>query len=146
MSHELPRSGCIFCKICDDTSKEGLDKLLYSDDNIVVFRDIYPAAKHHFLVVPREHIPNPKCLTKDQKPFVEQMISIARQTMEKEGADMSDIRLGFHWPPFHSVKHLHLHAISPTNDMSFIKRIIFRENSWWFVSPDYVLQQLSSGL
>ena len=32
--------------------------------------------------------------------------------------------LGFHWP-FYTVGHLHLHAISPTNQMSFFQKIEF---------------------
>jgi hypothetical protein len=43
-------------------------------------------------------------------------------------------RLGFHYPPFNSVQHLHLHAISPASSMSFVSRLIFRPGSWWFVS------------
>jgi len=41
---------------------------------------------------------------------------------------------GFHWPPFHSVHHLHLHAIAPRDQMGFIGKIIFRPDSFWFVS------------
>lgn len=41
--------------------------ILFQDDEYCVFPDIRPAAKHHYLVVPREHIPNPKVLMQDQK-------------------------------------------------------------------------------
>jgi hypothetical protein len=43
-------------------------------------------------------------------------------------------RFGFHYPPFNSIHHLHLHAISPASSMSFVSRLIFRPDSWWFVS------------
>lgn len=32
---------------------------------MVVFNDIKPAAKHHYLVVTKDHIISPKSLTKD---------------------------------------------------------------------------------
>lgn len=42
-------------------------------------------------------------------------------------------RLGLHWPPI--IQHLHVHVMSPPESMSwFSKRIIFRPNSYWFVS------------
>lgn len=43
-------------------------------------------------------------------------------------------RFGFHYPPFNSIQHLHLHAISPASSMSFVSRIIFRPDSLWFVT------------
>lgn len=48
--------------------------------------------------------------------------------------------LGFHWPPFHMVSHLHLHVIAPADQMGFIARNMFRPNSMWFVSvSDHLL-------
>ena len=42
--------------------------------------------------------------------------------------------MGFHWPPFHLISHLHLHVISSTSQMGWISRGIFKENSYWFVT------------
>ncbi|CAG0879383.1 unnamed protein product [Darwinula stevensoni] len=39
------------------------------------------------------------------------------------------MKQGFHWPPFHSVAHLHLHIISPKAPMSWLSRMIFRDSS-----------------
>ena len=44
---------CIFCKIIKG---EIPTTFLYQDDQIVAFRDIYPKAKVHVLVIPRQHI------------------------------------------------------------------------------------------
>lgn len=33
-------------------------------------------------------------------------------------------RFGFHWPPFYTISHLHLHAISPINSMAWYFRYI----------------------
>lgn len=133
-------SQCVFCQICGD-NPSGTDFILSSED-IVVFRDVKPAAKHHYLVVSKEHISDAKALTAAHKPLLQKMLNTAEQVLREQNADMSDIRLGFHWPPFHSISHLHLHAISPASDMGLIARMIFKPNSWWFVSPEYVLSRL----
>lgn len=44
---------CVFCKII--AGKLPAD-ILYQDDKLIIFRDIHPKAKIHFLVVSKEHI------------------------------------------------------------------------------------------
>jgi len=44
---------CIFCKITSGTVPS--DRV-YEDEQVVVFRDIYPKAPVHLLMVPRRHI------------------------------------------------------------------------------------------
>jgi len=39
--------------------------LFCQDEKFIVFSDIHPAAEHHYLVCPRSHIRNAKCLTKN---------------------------------------------------------------------------------
>ncbi|KAF6199070.1 hypothetical protein GE061_007095 [Apolygus lucorum] len=72
------------------------------------------------------------------------MISTAHKMLTDNLGSTDNARLGFHWPPFHTVSHLHLHAIAPATDMGFMSKMMFKENSWWFVSPDYVLTRLSA--
>lgn len=121
------------------------------DDEFVVFPDIRPASKHHLLVVSREHIKDAKFLTSSQVPFLDRMVVAGKKALgdrldsEQTSANasqnskisteeaVSKALLGFHWPPFHTVSHLHLHVIAPTQEMGFIGRIIFRPNSYWFV-------------
>lgn len=43
---------CIFCKIIE--GKIPSEKL-YEDNDCIVIRDISPAAKKHFLLIPKEH-------------------------------------------------------------------------------------------
>lgn len=52
--------------------------------------------------------------------------------MESKGIDTKDALFGFHWPPFTSIKHLHMHAIAPASEMGFLSRLIFRPSSFWF--------------
>lgn len=48
-------------------------------------------------------------------------------------------RMGFHWPPFTLVRHLHLHVIAPVSEMSVLSRIMFASDSYWFVSAENVI-------
>lgn len=41
-------------------------------------------------------------------------------------------RFGFHWPPFTSISHLHLHVVSPLEQMSALSRFVFMPGSAWF--------------
>ena len=43
---------CIFCKIIEHKSPS---RIYYEDDDIIVFDDIYPRAKIHFLLTPKFH-------------------------------------------------------------------------------------------
>ena len=44
---------------------------LKQNDDMVCFRDLYPAAPHHFLVIPRQHIVSCLSLTKQDAPLGE---------------------------------------------------------------------------
>ena len=136
---EQSRKNCIFCQIA---AKEKDTTIVYEDDNITVFPDIRPAAKHHYLVIPKTHVGNPKSLSREDVGLVERLITVGKQVLQERDADTTDARLGFHWPPFNSVQHLHLHVISPVSEMGFIGRHVYRPDSWWFVTASWLLEFL----
>ena len=53
-------------------------------------------------------------------------------------------RMGFHWPPFNSIKHLHLHVIFPESGINFIGRQIYRPGSFYFATVDEKKKQNES--
>ncbi|XP_046658450.1 adenosine 5'-monophosphoramidase HINT3-like isoform X1 [Homalodisca vitripennis] len=120
----------------------GSKRVNMADDELVVFPDIKPAAPHHYLVVPKSHLLNAKQLGPEHKPLVENMIETAKRILEEKGCDLANASLGFHWPPFNMISHLHLHAIAPQSEMGFAAKLMFRPDSWWFVTPQYVLSRL----
>ncbi|KAL0270600.1 UNVERIFIED_CONTAM: hypothetical protein PYX00_007955 [Menopon gallinae] len=121
---------CVFCGIIDKSIES---KILFEDHELLAFPDIKPAAKHHYLVVPKRHIKDVRELNKDNIPLLQRMIELGHKVLEEQGADIRDSRFGFHWPPFHSISHLHLHAISPASSMSYISKLVFKPNTLWFV-------------
>uniref|UniRef100_T1J8U8 Adenosine 5'-monophosphoramidase HINT3 n=1 Tax=Strigamia maritima TaxID=126957 RepID=T1J8U8_STRMM len=126
---EHNREQCLFCRIAD--GKEAATQLLYQDTSFVIFSDIRPAADHHYLVVTKEHLKDAKQLTKEHKPMVQNMVDVGQKFLEEKGGDLDDSRLGFHWPPFHAIAHLHMHVISPASRMKLMGRIIFRPGLWF---------------
>ncbi|XP_070395935.1 adenosine 5'-monophosphoramidase HINT3-like isoform X1 [Dermacentor albipictus] len=121
---------CVFCKIV--AGKDPKATLLYQDEDYVVFPDIHPASAHHYLVVPKKHVKNVKSLTHNDIPLVNRLVEIGKQVLEERSGSMDSSRMGFHWPPFTSISHLHLHVISPVADMSTLASIIFMPRMPWF--------------
>ncbi|KAK3089877.1 hypothetical protein FSP39_007277 [Pinctada imbricata] len=135
---------CIFCKIA--AKNDPKTQILYEDNEFVVFKDIKPAATHHYLVITKVHIKDPKQLNGGHIDLVEKMVAVGYRILEDKHADVQNSRFGFHWPPFTSVQHLHLHAISPTTEMGFIGKGIFSPNSFWFVTVCHLLILVCNGI
>uniref|UniRef100_A0AAX7TLK6 HIT domain-containing protein n=1 Tax=Astatotilapia calliptera TaxID=8154 RepID=A0AAX7TLK6_ASTCA len=134
-SSNVPAEGydkkCIFCRIVNN---EMGTELLHCDEEISCFRDIKPGAPHHYLVVPTKHVGNLK-----------RMVDKGKEILEKNNiTDLSDVRFGFHWPPFCSVTHLHLHVLAPASQMGFMSRLFYRLNSYWFITADQLIDLLNS--
>ncbi|KAK7099282.1 hypothetical protein V1264_003442 [Littorina saxatilis] len=136
------KNKCLFCRIANGEEEE--TRILQDRDDVVIFKDIRPAASHHYLVVPKVHKKDAKHLTTSDVPLLEKLVSMAKEFLEQQGGNISDARLGFHWPPFHTIAHLHLHVISPQAEMGWIARGIFMQDTWWFKTPAWVLDRLKT--
>ena len=140
-SGEINRSpGCIFCRII---AKEEPAKIVYEDQDYVSFQDHSPSATHHYLIMPKNHIRDPKALTGEHLQMVERMAEIGKQVLVDQGGSVEESRMGFHWPPLTLVKHLHLHVISPESSMGWFSRnVVFRVDSFAFVSHGWMVEHL----
>ncbi|XP_074804486.1 adenosine 5'-monophosphoramidase HINT3 isoform X2 [Natator depressus] len=108
-------------------------------------RDIRPGAPHHYLVVPIEHMGNCKTLKKEHIPLVEKMMEAGKNILQRNNfTDLNDIRMGFHWPPFCSISHLHLHVLAPASQLGFLSRMIYRTNSYWFITAEQLIERLQT--
>uniref|UniRef100_A0A671QCG4 HIT domain-containing protein n=1 Tax=Sinocyclocheilus anshuiensis TaxID=1608454 RepID=A0A671QCG4_9TELE len=73
-------------------------------DGSLLSVDIHPGAPHHYLV----HV-----------PLVEKLVETGKEILQKNNVtDLNDVRFGFHWPPFCSVTHPHLHVLAPVSQMA----------------------------
>lgn len=64
-------NNCIFCKII---AKQIPTDFLYEDDEMVAFKDIFPKAKVHLLLVPKIHIPNLTALSQEHTTLISNLI------------------------------------------------------------------------
>jgi len=143
----VDRDKCAFCRIFD--GKEP-NPIIFQDEELVVFEDQKPASKYHYLVVTNEHIRDAKAMLPEHIRILDRMVEVANQVLSEKLnqdpalGDPTQVQrlLGFHWPPFQMVSHLHLHVMAPSDQMGFIHRNMFRSGSMWFVSPDYVRDRL----
>ncbi|XP_077409761.1 adenosine 5'-monophosphoramidase HINT3-like [Vanacampus margaritifer] len=134
---------CTFCMIANGQDQEA--QVLKKDQELVCFRDICPAAPHHYLVVPVEHIEDCFSLHKGHVQLVEKMADMGRAVLRDQGvADMKDVRMGFHQPPYTSVRHLHLHVLAPASKITDIFLLKFLPGTLSFVDEKKLRKRLQS--
>jgi histidine triad (HIT) family protein len=77
---------CIFCSIVAGSIPA--DKV-YEDENLIGFKDLYPKAPVHLLVIPKKHIENLFDLTPDDRHIMTELMyklpEIARQQGLQQG-------------------------------------------------------------
>ncbi|CAH8492410.1 unnamed protein product [Heterobilharzia americana] len=112
-----PKGDCIFCSIAHGLSNEPIRS---ETNNVVIFADRYPKAKYHFQCVPKQHIRNAKQLKHEDVPLVVEMVNCGKAFITSQlHLNPDDFLFGFHWPPFNSVHHLHMHILGPKKCMNF---------------------------
>ncbi|XP_059150749.1 X-ray repair cross-complementing protein 6-like [Physella acuta] len=89
--HDNQVGSCLFCRIAHN--QEPNSRLLYDKNDIVVFKDIRPASEHHFLVVPKNHVKDPKQLGPKDISLVENLVTVGKEMLNEVGADLSDVQL-----------------------------------------------------
>jgi histidine triad (HIT) family protein len=101
---------CLFCQI---VRKERLAEFAYEDDALVVFKDAYPHAPVHLLIVPRKHIRSVNDLADEDREIISEMIIRAREIAREVGIDTSGYKLlmNVERGAGQVIFHLHLHLI-----------------------------------
>ena len=116
---------------------------IYSDEQVVVIRDKFPKAKHHFLVLPKSPIDNLELLDGAHVSLLEHIIEkgkeFARSNIEHK--TKNSVRLGFHMVP--SMSHLHMHIISQDFDTCLKNKKHWNSfTSSFFLNAESVLEML----
>ena len=101
---------CIFCKIAagDIPSTQ-----VRETERVLAFRDLYPKAPAHVLVIPRDHYANVAELAAADPGLASEVLAVAAEVATAEGLDDSGWRLIANTGP-HSgqdVFHVHFHVL-----------------------------------
>lgn len=101
---------CIFCKIVQG---EVPCTVVYENEYVIAFEDIYPSAKNHILVIPKIHIEDLNGVNSENLVYVNSILLAIIDVAKSLGIDESGYRVvnncGEH--SFQSVKHLHFHIV-----------------------------------
>lgn len=102
--------GCIFCKIIN---KEIPSEVVYKDKNILAFKDIYPKAPIHLLIIPKKHILSINYLKKEDRGLTGELFLVAQKLAKEFKIDKIGYRLIFNIgkDAGQTVDHLHLHLL-----------------------------------
>ena len=104
-------SQCLFCRIA---AGEIPANILYSDEDVLAFRDINPQAPLHALVIPRKHIATINDLQADDAALVGKLFLAAKQVAKEAGYAEDGYRVVMNCglDAGQSVFHIHLHILA----------------------------------
>ena len=129
--------------------------VVWENELVVIFKDKYPATDCHYQCVTRLHIPTVRSLQcwedvvlvremlKAGKRFLKEVMLIE---VDENGArylntsTKTEVKFGFHVPPFRSIDHLHMHIIA--GEMGFLKSMKYKEGGWHYISADQLIADL----
>lgn len=102
-------SDCIFCKLA---FKEIPTQILYEDDLCMIFPDISPKAKIHWLAIPKKHIPTIMDLEPGDEKLMGHIVEKARDLAQKN--DLKGYKLQFNVGKDggQEVMHVHMHLLA----------------------------------
>lgn len=81
---------CIFCKIIN---RDISSSIVYEDDRVIAFNDIYPEAPVHVLIAPKLHIPSLLELNSENIDYLKDIHLAANKVAQKLGIDKTGFRL-----------------------------------------------------
>ncbi len=101
---------CVFCGIVSGSSSA---EVVHRDDLVTAFRDRFPQAPVHILVVPNRHVSGIGDLGEEDTPLIGGMIAVANDLASQEGLAQDGYRLVINQGSAagQSVFHLHLHLL-----------------------------------
>jgi histidine triad (HIT) family protein len=101
---------CLFCKIA---AGELATEFIYSDDQVVVFKDINPQAPVHLLIVPRRHIKDLNNIVETDAELIGHIYQIAAKMAAEYDIADSGYRLVSNCGADggQSVFHIHFHLL-----------------------------------
>lgn len=99
---------CIFCKI---SKKETEAKIIFEDEDLVIFPDINPKAPVHLLIVPKKHIDSIKDIEEADAGIIARMILAAKDQAQKQNLKGYKLIFNVGRAGGQIIDHIHLHLL-----------------------------------
>ena len=101
-------SDCIFCRI---VARQNPADIEYEDDAVLAFKDIYPKAPVHVLIVPKRHITSIAHMQPEDAEIIGRCLLAARAVGEAKGFGEKGYRISLNTGPEGGqvVYHVHFH-------------------------------------
>lgn len=99
---------CVFCRIISRQTPADIE---YDDEHVIAFKDIYPKAPVHILIVPKRHIPSIAALSEADVDVIGRCLLAARRVGEAKGFAEKGYRVSVNTGPEGGqvVYHVHFH-------------------------------------
>lgn len=101
-------SECIFCKIRDN---EIPTEFLYSDEDIMVVKDVHPKKPVHLLIIPKEHIPEFVAVT--DIALFGKLGRVVQHMIREYSLQDKGYKIEVNGGGSQEVDHLHIHLMGP---------------------------------
>jgi len=98
---------CLFCKIVAGNIPSDT---IYEDDDVIVFNDIKPMAKVHFLIVPKLHLESLKSCDEAHQALLGKMLLLAPKLAEEQGLKGFKTLINTGREGGQEVFHIHVHV------------------------------------
>ena len=102
---------CLFCKLARG---EINSDIVYEDNEVIAFRDIYPQAPHHILVIPRRHIATINDADPEDATLIGKLTLTAQRVAKELGVATEGYRLVMNCNGHggQTIFHVHLHLLA----------------------------------
>jgi histidine triad (HIT) family protein len=100
--------GCIFCKIV--SGELDCDKL-YEDDSVFAFRDLYPKAPVHGLVIPKRHVATLDEFSAEDSTLLGHLMLVAKRIAADHQLEGYRVAMNVNGLGGQVVFHAHLHIL-----------------------------------
>ena len=105
----MAESDCLFCKILNGDIPADI---VFEDEHVIVFKDIYPKADVHLLMIPRLHVASLNEIEPKDDKLMAHMMRLLPKIAKKQGLD-NGFRTIINTGPGggQEVYHLHIHLM-----------------------------------
>ncbi|ORX89651.1 HIT-like protein [Basidiobolus meristosporus CBS 931.73] len=119
-----PKNSCIYCSLALEGDRTA--GVMYEDERVVAIKEPNPAAEHHFVIIPRKHVPSYNDLTEDDISLLEHMKAVGNNLILNQVGPQQDTLLGFLPKALSSVAHLNMQCVTLPLTCGWVRSLAYK--------------------